>query len=227
MNPIIIFLLVVIAILLILYLVFQTRIGTWLFGIEYFEETYTFQKSMNAESIKELFKSIELKKRHPKDVFFYINPKTFYSISDKGMGQWSPWIDIGEMPDKVFDGFDLKWRDAWSIVIHGHDLHCAVYNGDTHLLYADEVFETIRLVGLGIPKYPWNIWKIRKEQEFVSYISESLKELEHWFFRWLLSKNNPVWLRPAGFFDIVRNVLFFDYIYSESSSFGSNHVLTE
>ena len=181
MDSISVFVWIVVAII-VLYLAFQVafRMGFWdrVFGIEYFEEMYTFQKPMSADSIKELFKSIELKKRHPKDVFFYINPKTFYSISDKGMEQWSPWIDIGEMPDKVFDDFDLKWRDAWSIVIHGHDLHCAVYNGDTHLLYTDEVFETIRLVGLGIPKYPWNIWKIRKEKEFLSYISDSLKELE-------------------------------------------------
>ena len=177
MDSISVFVWIVIAILL-FYLLFQTRFGSWLFGIEYFEEKYTFQKPMSAELIKELFTSIQLKQQYPKDVLFHINSRHFYSISYKGMEQWTSWIPLGEMPDKSFEDFETRFRDAWSIVIHGHDLHCAVYNNDSTLLYTDKEFREIRLVGLGIVKFPWNVWKIKKERQFLSQISACLKELE-------------------------------------------------
>lgn len=181
MDSISVFVWIVVAII-VLYLAFQVafRMGFWdrVFGIEYFEEMYTFKKPMSADSIKELFKSIELKKQHPKNVLFYINSRHFYSIGDKEMDEWSSWIDIGEMPDKSFDDYDLKWRDAWSIVIHGPNLHCAVYNKDTHLLYTDVEFKEIRLVGLGITKFPWNKQTIRREREFLQSLVKALKDLE-------------------------------------------------
>ena len=95
------------------------------------------------------------------------------------MERWTPWIPFGEMPDKSFEDFEIRYRDAWSIVIHGRDyLHCAVYNGDTNLLYTDENLKELRLVGFGITKFPWNAGKIKKERKFLEDVAGSLMELE-------------------------------------------------
>jgi len=176
MDPVNVLVWVIVAVIL-LFLLFQARFWSRVFGIEYFDELYTFQNPLKVGSIRDLFISLELVK-YQKNVFFYVNLKRFYSIGHEGLDDWSSWIPLDDKPNKTFDDYDIRFKDAWTITIHGHDLHCAVYHGDSTLLYEGEIYPEIRLVGLGIIKFPWNVRKIKKEREFLKDIVSSLQELE-------------------------------------------------
>lgn len=164
-------------VVILVFLLFQAKFWGKIFGIEYFEEKYTFQKPMTVEEIIDSFVSLRLNK-YPKNLHFNIDFKTFYSIGHDGMGDWSTWRLLEHMPYKSFDDYDIRYKNAWIITIYSPDLHCTVYHDDSSLLYEGDVYSEIRLVGLGVVKYPWNKWRIKKERQFLADIASALKDVE-------------------------------------------------
>lgn len=144
-----------IAVAILLFILFETRLGSKIFGIEYFEEKYSFQKPMTVEQIRNSFTCLQLDK-YKKDLHYNIDFKMFYSIGHEGWNDWSSWRPLEDMPQKSFDDYDIRYKNAWIITIYNPKLDCTVYHDDSSLLYEGDVYSEIRLVGLGVVKYPWN-----------------------------------------------------------------------
>jgi hypothetical protein len=160
-----------------LYLLFQLGFWRKIVGIEYFEEKYAFQKPVNTKYVRDLFISLDTRD-YDKRLTFNLNVKCFYSIGHSGLDDWSSWLPLENKPIKDFGDYDIRYRDAWTIHIFGPDLYCTVYHDDSTLFYEDESYPEIRLVGLGIVKFPWNIRKIKKERKFLQDMVFFLKEAE-------------------------------------------------
>lgn len=182
MDPVNVMTYVILGFILI-FMLFQAGFWSKIFGIEYFEEKYSFQKPMAVEQIRNSFMSLQLIK-YQKNLHFTIDMKTFYSIGHEGFDDWSSWIALENKPKKSFDDYDIRYKNAWFITIYGPDLDCTVYHDDYTLLYEGEVYPEIRLVGLGIVKFPWNRRKIKKERQFLADIASALKEVENKCQRW-------------------------------------------
>ena len=168
---------VISVILFVIFMIFELGVFNKLVGIEYFEEKYTFQEPVSINYVRDLFLSLQLKE-YGKKLSFFIDMNRFYSIGHEGLDDWSSWLPLDRMPNKDFDDYDIRYKDAWTIKIFGPYLNCSVYHGDSHLLYEDVKYSEIRLVGLGIPKYPWNDRKIKKERKFLEDIVSSLREID-------------------------------------------------
>lgn len=97
MDPVNVLVWVIVAVVFLFFL-FQARFWSRIFGIEYFEELYTFQNPLKASSIRDLFTSLELVK-YQKNVFYYIDLKRFYSIGHEGLDDWSSWIPLEDKPN--------------------------------------------------------------------------------------------------------------------------------
>lgn len=177
MDPVNVMTYVILGFVLI-FMLFQAGFWSKIFGIEYFEEKYSFQKPMSVEQIRNSFMSLQLIKYQKKNLHFNIDMKTFYSIGHEGWNDWSSWRLFEYMPHKSFEDYDIRYKNAWIITIYNPDLDCAVYHGDSSLLYEGDVYPEIRLVGLGIVKFPWNRRKIKKERQFLSDIASALKDVE-------------------------------------------------
>ena len=168
---------VISVILFVILMIFESGVLNKLVGIEYFEEKYTFQEPVSITYVRDLFHSLQFKE-YGKKLEFYIDMNRFYSIGHEGLDDWSSWLPLDRMPNKDFDDYDIHYKDAWTIKIFGPYLNCSVYHGDSRLLYEDVKYSEIRLVGLGIPKYPWNDRKIKKERKFLEDIVSSLREID-------------------------------------------------
>ena len=168
---------VICACVTLLYLLFQLNFWGKIVGIEYFEEKYAFQKPVSINYLRDLFISLDVRD-YDKILTFNLDVKGFYSIGHKGLDDWSSWLPLENKPNKNFAGYDIRYRDAWTINIFGPSLSCTVFHNDSTLLYEDEFYSEIRLVGLGIVKFPWNIGKIKKERKFLHDMISFLKEVE-------------------------------------------------
>ena len=218
MDPVILMVCVILGILLICML-FEAGLGSKIFGIEYFEEKYSFQKPMAVEQIRNSFMSLQLIKYQKKNLHFNIDMKTFYSIGHDGCNDWSSWRLFEYMPHKSFEDYDIRYKSAWIITIYNPDLDCAVYHDDSSLLYEGDVYPEIRLVGLGIVKYPWNRRKIKNERQFLADVASALKEVEvnvrNGRISWLTScfwKSRHEF--HAGFFLNFRSYTVFNALYT-------------
>ena len=168
---------VISVILFVIFMIFELGVFNKLVGIEYFEEKYTFQEPVSINYVRDLFLSLQLKE-YGKKLSFFIDMNRFYSIGHEGLDDWSSWLPLDRMPNKDFDDYDIRYKDAWTIKIFGPYLNCSVYHGDSRLFYEDVKYSEIRLVGLGIPKYPWNDRKIKKERKFLEDIMFSLRGID-------------------------------------------------
>jgi len=176
MDPVNVMTYVILGFVLI-FMLFQAGFWSKIFGIEYFEEKYSFQKPMSVIEIRDLFISLRLSK-YQKNIYYNIDMKMFYSIGHEGWNDWSSWRLLEHMPQKSFDDYDIRYKNAWFITIYTPDLNCTVYHDDSSLLYEGDSYQEIRLVGLGIVKFPWNRRKIKKEKQFLADIASALKEIE-------------------------------------------------
>ena len=168
---------VISVILFVIFITFELGVFNRLVGIEYFEEKYTFQELVSINYVRDLFLSLQLKE-YDKKLSFFIDMNRFYSIGHEGFDDWSSWLPLDRMPNKDFDDYDIRYKDAWTIKIFGPYLNCSVYDGDSHLLYEDVKYSEIKLVDLGIPKYLWNAKKIENEKKFLKDILSALKEID-------------------------------------------------
>ena len=168
---------VIAAVIFLLMLLFETGILDKLVGMEYFEEKYSFQKPVSINYVRDLFLSLELKE-YNKKLSFYIDMNRYYSIGHEGFNDWSSWLPLERMPNKSFDDYDIRYKNAWTIKIFGPYLNCIVYHNDSCLLYEGDEYSEIRLVGLGIAKYSWNARKIKNEKKFLEDIVSALKEID-------------------------------------------------
>ena len=90
----------------------------------------------------------------------------------------SSWVDMEYgLQVHCYDS-DIQYRNAWIINIYGPNLHCTVCHGDSDLLFEDDTYSEVMLVGLGIIKFPWNKQKIKKERQFLENIAFALKNAE-------------------------------------------------
>ena len=179
MNPVnfVVWVAVAAIVAILIFIIFQAKFWSKIFGIEYSEEKYLFQNPMTVEQIRNSFMSLQLSK-YQKNIHFNIDMKMFYSIGHDGLNDWSSWRLLEYMPNKSFEDYDVRYKNAWIITIYGPDLHCTVYHEDSSLLYEGDVYPEIRLVGLGIIKSPWNKRKIKNEKQFLADIASALKEVE-------------------------------------------------
>lgn len=180
MDPVNVMTYVILGFVLI-FMLFQAGFWSKIFGIEYFEEKYSFQKPMSVREIRDSFISLRLSK-YQKNIYFNIDMKIFYSVGHGGLDDWSDWSDwivLEHKSKKSFDDYDIRYKYVWTITIYGPDLHCTVYHDDSNLLCEEDIYSEIRLVGLEIIKFPWNRRKIKKERQFLADIASALKEAEN------------------------------------------------